>query len=294
MIALLAHGLASPLGPADIAHHAFAAGLSRGERLDHAPVLGRGDDAGRAVGHAVLDGDAPHDRRCRHLLDLARTELGPHTADAVLLCRPLPDPLRWGPDGPPDLPADEVFALGHAAAAAALVRAEQLITTGICRRVLVAAVDSLVDPMSLDWLAAEDRLRGPETPDGLAPGEAAVCWLLGPADPAGLTQVTAGFGPATTARSANADARRWHAAAGDIPSGRDWVDLNGEPRRNRTWGALAHLLHRQDAVTASDGWGDLGAASALAAGSLAVAGGDRPAALWSVSDDGAVGVIALR
>ncbi len=292
MIALLAHGLASPLGPADIACHAFAAGLSRGERLEHAPVLGRGDDAAHAVGHAVLAGEAPHDERCRRLLDLAMAELGPFSADATLLCRPLPDPLRWGPDGPPELPADEVFAIGHAAAA--LRRAEELITGGSCRRVLVAAVDSLLDRQSLDWLAADDRLRGPETPDGVAPGEAAVCWLLGPADPSALVQVTSGFSPGTSERSANRDAQRWLEAAGDLPSARDWVDLTGEPRRNRTWGAVAHRLQRQDAVTASDGWGDLGAAAALAAGSIALAGGERPAVLWSLSDDGAVGVISLR
>jgi len=294
MIALLAHGLASPLGPADIACTALAAGLSRADRLAHAPVLGIGADAAPAVGHAVLTSNSDHAERCRQLITLARAELGPIHADVTLLCRALPDPLRWGPDELPALPADEVFALGHAAPAAALARAETLITNRTCRRVLVVAVDCLVDPASLAWLAATDRLRGPETPDGLAPGEGAVCWLLGPADPSAMAQVSAGFAPAGSLRSANDDAACWLHAAGDVPAGRDWVDLTGEPWRTRAWGAVAHRLRRQDELSPCDGWGDLGAAAAMAAGSVSIAAGLRPAVLWSLAEDGATGVITLR
>jgi hypothetical protein len=287
MIALLAHGLASPLGPADIAGPALAAGLSRAERLAHAPVLGLGEDAAPAVGHAVLDkGD--HEHRCRLLLDMARTELGACQPDAVLLCRPLADPLRWGPDGMPSLPCDEQFALGHAAPAAALLRADELIASRACRRVLIAGVDSLLDPLSLAWLASTDRLRGPETPDGVAPGEAAACWLVGPAEPAALAQIVAGYQPAGP-RSAVADAERWLRAAGDAPRGSDWVDLTGEPWRARAWGRVAHRLGRTGEHTPADGWGDLGSATLLAAGCVA----ERPAMLWSLADDGAAGVVRL-
>ncbi len=282
MISLLAHGLASPLGPADIAAPALAAGLSRAERLPHAPVLGVGEDAAPAVGHSVLD-EGDHGARCRRLLDLARAELGPCRPDAVLLCRPLADPLRWGPDGMPALPCDEQFALGHAGPAAALQRAEQLIAARTCRRVLVAAVDSLIDPLSLAWMAAGDRLRGPETPDGIAPGEAAACWLVGPADPTALAQLEAGF-QITGPRSAADDAERWRQAAG-AAHGHDWVDLTGEPWRARAWGRLG----RSGELTPADGWGDLGAATLLAMGCVAA----RPAVLWSLSDDGAAGVISL-
>lgn len=287
MIALLAHGLASPLGPADIAGPALAAGLSRAERLAHAPVLGVGEDASPAVGHAVLDkGD--HDQRCRRLLDLAREELGPCQPDAVLLCRPLEDPLRWGPDGMPSLPCDEQFALGHAAPAAALLRADELIASRACRRVLIAAVDSLLDPLSLAWLASTDRLRGPETADGVAPGEAAACWLVGPAEPAALAQIVAGFQPAGP-RSAVADAERWLRAAGDTPCGHDWVDLSGEPWRARAWGHVAHRLGRTQEHTPAENWGDLGAASMLAAGCVS----SRPALLWMLGEDGSAGVVHL-
>lgn len=292
MIGLFAHGLASPLGPAEIAAAALAAGLSRGESLPHAPVLGVGEDAAPAVGHAVLADDADHATRCARLLALARGELGPDDADAVLLCRPLPDPLRFGPEGPPTLPADEVFALGHAAPAAALARADELITTRRCRRVLVLAVDSLLDPDSLAWLAAADRLRGPETPDGVAPGEAAAAWLLGPPHPHAIAMVQAGF-QASGERSARDDALRWMRAAGDPPPGRDRVDLPGDPWRARAWGAVAHQWGRADEQVAADGWGDLGAVSALAAGSVCVAAAQRPAVLWSLAEDGAAGVIRL-
>lgn len=287
MIALLAHGLASPLGPADIAGPALAAGLSRAERLAHAPVLGVGEDAAPAVGHAVLD-QGDHAERCQRLLGLARAELGPCQPDVVLLCRPLADPLRWGPDGMPPLPCDEQFALGHAAPAAALLRADELINSRTCRRVLIAAVDSLLDPLSLAWLASTDRLRGPETPDGVAPGEAAACWLVGPAEPAALAQIVAGYQPAGP-RSAVSDAERWLRAAGTVTRGQDWVDLTGEPWRARAWGQVAHRLGRTDERTPADGWGDLGSAAMLAAGCVS----GRPALLWALAGDGAAGVIQL-
>lgn len=287
MIALLALGLASPLGPADIAGPALAAGLSRAERMPHAPVLGIGEDAAPAVGHAVLD-EGDHDQRCRRLLELAREELGPCQPDAVLLCRPLADPLRFGPDGLPSLPCDELFALGHAAPAAALLRADELIASRACRRVLITAVDSLLDPLSLAWLVSTDRLRGPETPDGVAPGEAAACWLVGPAEPSALAQIVAGYQPPGP-RSAVADAERWLSAAGNAVRAQDWVDLTGEPWRARAWGQLAHRLGRTGERSPADGWGDLGSASMLAAGCVAA----RPALLWSLAEDGAAGVIQL-
>ena len=86
MISLLASGLASPLGPADIAAAALAAGLSRAERLPWAPELGVGEEAAPAVGHMVL-AEGGHGERCARLLELARGELGPCAPDAVLLCR---------------------------------------------------------------------------------------------------------------------------------------------------------------------------------------------------------------
>lgn len=300
MIALLGHGLCSPLGPAEVAAAALRADLSRAERFDGAPVLGRGEDAAPAVGHAVLPPATAE--RGAALLALAWDELrrGVPQPDAerVLLCTALPDPLRWGPAGPPELAAAaralagvqacETLALGHAAPAAALQRADELIASRACRRVLVAAVDSLLDPASLAWLAADDRLRGPETPDGLAPGEAAAWWLLGPADPRALAQVEARAIAGDGRRAPRDDGERLLAAAGDAPAATAWTDATGEPWRARAYG----WLRDERALSPADNWGDLGACAALAAGSAALAGG-RPLRIHALSEDGRAGAIRL-
>jgi hypothetical protein len=240
----------------------------------------------------VLSGEADHQTRCTALIALALAELGPVSADRVLLCRALPDPLRDGPDGPCALPADATFALGHAAPAAALAHAQQLIEQRTCRRILLIAVDTLLDPASLDWLAACDRLRGPETPDGVQPGEAAAAWLLGPADPRALAQVEGRYAVGDGRRAPWDDAERWMALAPGVqPS---LTSLAGEPWRGRVWGAVAQRLGLEDGEDDSDGWGDLGAASLLATASALIARGTRPCAVWGMSDDGSAGVIAVR
>lgn len=296
MIGLLAHGLCCPLGPADVAAAAQAAGLSRAERFAPAPVLGCGEDAAPAVGHAVLPPEA--DDRPAALLRLAWAELqrhAPPSAERVLLCLPIPDPLRWGPGEPPDptaavrdlsgIAAIEPIPLGHAAAAAALQRAEELITTRTCRRVLVAAADSLLDQASLAWLAADDRLRGPETPDGVQPGEAAAWWLLGDAEPRAQAILSARR-IAAAGRAPQDDAERLLAAAGEA-TGVDWTDANGEMWRARAYGRLG----RHPCIEPAACWGELGACSALAAATLALR--QRPAVVWSLADDGAAGVIRI-
>lgn len=297
MISLLAHGLCSPLGPSDIAAAALRAGLSRAERFAPAPVLGCGEDAAPAACQAVLP-PGTSDRRAA-LLRLAWEELllGPvQPAERLLLCLPLPDPLRWGPDGPPDAAAAahdlcgvqqvECLPLGQAAAAAAVLRASELIATRSCRRVLIAAVDSLLDPASLAWLAETGRLRGPETPDGVVPGEGAAWWLVAAADPAAMACLAAGHAASDGRRAPQDDADRLLQAGRGL-DGAAWHDGDGEMWRARALGRCGLAEGRQPA----DGWGCLGACSALAAG--CVAAQERPAVLWSLSDDGAAGAIRL-
>ena len=72
----------------------------------------------------------------------------------------------------------EVICLGHAGALAAVGRARALIDAGRLERVIVLAVDSYLDPMTLDWLAASHRLKTVETSVGLLPGEAAAAFLV--------------------------------------------------------------------------------------------------------------------
>ena len=73
----------------------------------------------------------------------------------------------------------EVVSSGHAGAAVALQRGMELMRQGI-RRVLVIAADSYLDPYSLDWLANSGRLKTPDNPAGLIPGEAGACFLCEP------------------------------------------------------------------------------------------------------------------
>jgi hypothetical protein len=300
VIALLAHGLCSPLGPAEIAAAALRADLSRASQFPDAPLLGFGEDAAPAVCHAVLPPGIAD--RSAVLLQLAWQELlrcsTTPAAERLLLCQALPDPLRWGPDGPPDhssiatrisgITACERLELGHAGPAAALLRAEALIAARTCRRVLIAAVDSLLDPASLAWLAADERLRGPETPDGLAPGEAAAWWLVGQADPQALAHLEAGYVSTDGHRAPRDDGERLLAASGQGEAAEDWIDATGDMWRARALG----WLRRDAAVTPADGWGDLGACSALAAGSL-VLHGQRPARVWSLAEDGSAGCVRI-
>jgi 3-oxoacyl-[acyl-carrier-protein] synthase I len=67
---------------------------------------------------------------------------------------------------------------GNAGGIAAIERAVALLGQRACERVIVLAADSFVDSLSLDWLAETRRLKGPDNPVGLSPGEAASCILL--------------------------------------------------------------------------------------------------------------------
>lgn len=53
-------------------------------------------------------------------------------------------------------------------------------------RVAILAVDSLLDTLSLEWLAEHDRLKCPAVPAGLMPGEAGVALLIERAGAQGL------------------------------------------------------------------------------------------------------------
>lgn len=67
---------------------------------------------------------------------------------------------------------------GHASVAHALLLARDLLQTAGISRVLIVAADSYLDALTLEWLAANRRLKSPENPAGLAPGEAGACLLV--------------------------------------------------------------------------------------------------------------------
>lgn len=88
--------------------------------------------------------------------------------------RPLLEALR--------LPIDErnadILCVGPAGAIQAIHQANRWMTPRGLERLIVIAVDSYCDPLTLEWLAGYRRLKTPENPCGLIPGEAGACFLL--------------------------------------------------------------------------------------------------------------------
>lgn len=297
-LSLVASALVSPLGPAAVAAAALRGGLSRATTLPWAPVLGLADAATPAVGHPAVEASADDAERLQALLAALPA---PPAAEAIIAVLPLPSPTRQRVEAQATITAwagrtpTLVLEGGHAGLAAALVEAERR-----QQRVLVVAVESLLGTEALAWLHADERIRGPDTPFGLAPGEAAAWWLVGPGP--GLARLRAGWVAGDGRRAPLDDAERWWQAAqqaGLDPAHPRWdlVDLTGEPWRDRVWGGLAPRLGDAPVLHPAAGWGDLGAVSAVAAGCAALAWrGPRPTAtgLWNLAEDGSAGVVTVE
>lgn len=228
------------------------------------------------------------------------------------------DPLRWRNAGPPPAPGAEAGASpgsteratglwsgltrarvmpglpplmqvedrGHTAFHRALAHAARDLRAGTVDAALVLAVDSLLDPAALGLLEASGRLKTPNDPAGLQPGEAAGFVVLG-RDAAGAAaslslralafsrepQTDAAEGPPTGQGIAQAlhDAARHLAFSRLLPL---WAvsDHNGEPSRAMDWGqALVHIGSQQTldlqgaTLFPAAAVGDTGAASGLVA-----------------------------
>jgi 3-oxoacyl-[acyl-carrier-protein] synthase-1 len=181
---------------------------------------------------------------------------------------------------------------GRVALASAFRLAGEMLSARRCARVLVAAVDSYLDPLSIDWLWRAGRLKLSDAPAGLSPGEAGACLLveadwaarergartifhvrgLGEAkDPDAHTDRDAvGRGLAKAALSSLAEAGITEAFCGDIVS-----DHNGESWRAIEYGGACTLLKSRFGTSIREIFpaqsiGDVGAASAAVA--LCVAG----------------------
>ncbi|OJT24230.1 hypothetical protein BO221_13695 [Archangium sp. Cb G35] len=225
---------------------------------------------------------------------------------------------------------DEFILGGHTATAVGLRRAQELLSERRCSRVLLIAVDSWLDAISLQWLADDRRLHSAELPTGLRPGEAAACLLVedtASAKRRGAT-VVARIDGVETARPASQidpdDAIGWRtgtapemarhlaaairSAAGVTKvrstfSGDIMVDLNGESWRANAWGhTRAHLTSTLGSireVIPATSIGDVGAASGALGVCIAARSWTRKYALTehalvcNTSDSGVVGAIAL-
>jgi 3-oxoacyl-[acyl-carrier-protein] synthase-1 len=102
-------------------------------------------------------------------------------------------------------------------------------------RVLILAVDSLLDTLTLEWLAAGHRLKSPSTPMGLMPGEAAAAMIV---ERQGSTARAGGLGVAV------------RTAAETAPQGER--ELTGAVRGERLATVLAECLANL-AAPAGDG-----------------------------------------
>ncbi len=164
----------------------------------------------------------------------------------------------------------------------ALIAARDELKSGGLERVIVVAVDSLVDATALQWLGDQSRLKCDVDPTGLTPGEAAVAIMV----EAPSAAAARGAKPLAELRSLAVSETKGLAAGnqgkalaqaiektikesqlGSAYSDPAIVDLNGENWRAEQLGYAVARVPR--AAWSSDGWiipamstGDVGAASA--------------------------------
>ncbi|WP_164002338.1 hypothetical protein [Pyxidicoccus caerfyrddinensis] len=172
------------------------------------------------------------------------------------------------------------FPAGHVGVATALEQAARIIEGDRAERCLIVAVDSYLEPDTLDWLASRHRLKHGGNPVGLMPGEAGIALLLeapravearrGHVDAWVQGIALADTGSPRDARSARRDgivlADTLASMSPTSPFRGDVVaDLNGEEWRARELGgALARLgpgLSDARLILPATSLGDVGAAS---------------------------------
>ncbi|WP_157770497.1 hypothetical protein [Corallococcus macrosporus] len=232
--------------------------------------------------------------------------------------RPLLDALGLA------LPDAKVWVVdqGPAGTATAVQQASGELWRAGFERVLVLAVDSLVDPEALRMLDEEGRLKVGDNPVGLMPGEAGACFLLeqeeavrrrGAAPLALVTGVATAeerlhlYAGHVSQGAGLAACLREVLARGPVPArfeGDLYSDLNGEEWRAREWGTA--LVRLGDALGAHGvqlpcvSVGDVGAASGALGVCLSVhaftRGHSRTAQSLVVSSSpwGAVGCLRLH
>lgn len=175
---------------------------------------------------------------------------------------------------------------GHAGPALMLHQALLALRTRQWSRCLLGALDSLVDEQALEWLHETGRLKAPDTPDGIVPGEAGVFIMLERFDEArrrGANILAVATEVAVTHEAQHfltghpSSALAQVAALSQIlspqhaPAPREVLlinDHNGETYRANEWGSLLIRLAAQfPSVRVNAAWfpamcfGDTGAAS---------------------------------
>jgi 3-oxoacyl-[acyl-carrier-protein] synthase I len=348
MMKITAVGLASSLGGIVQAAAAFRAGITRAQAIPWLSATGHDGEPVAVIGHPArplvegLDGFAAWLRLARFAWDdcwsnTAANGSRPQRPDGigVILVMPRIHLARhgWEDDDHAAL-LDEhvtarllaqvglaisqdhraVFACDHSGTAQAFLLAEERLASGSWRKAIVLAVDSLIDPSSVIWLAEQGRLKDIGSSHGIAPGEAAVCLMLEPEDGSGgITVMSSAVHTDVSSRSRPDPitvAAHWRSLLPadmnqpDRPPVDHWLDHTGEEWRALSWG---HLLSSSPLGQTNpwihlpaEGFGTTGAASGALACALAVRAFRRRYAktdeslVWSVDDAGATSLIHLR
>lgn len=178
-------------------------------------------------------------------------------------------------------PANQLLVLeAHAGVLLSLTAASRAIEERRVARVLVVGVDSLVKEVDLEWLQSRGRLKTPDDPTGLEPGEGAAAILVESEDEARrrkakvlawLDSVQVGQEAQTRAEGHRGTGRALaDAIRGAMGSRRDvglvFADLDGTSDRAWEWGmAVSRLASTIDLPAAPEtiasSIGDTGAAS---------------------------------
>ncbi|ATB41513.1 hypothetical protein CYFUS_006979 [Cystobacter fuscus] len=264
-------------------------------------------------------GDTAFFRQTALLLCLSPTRRDDFDFQDELIAEQLPSRLLR--HGGLALPVQNVSVLqaGHASGLLALQQASQFLQERRFQRTLVLGIDSLVDEDTLQWLASRRRLKTPEHPMGLMPGEAAAAVLLETGTEAArrnasLLGTLAAVGMGRTVGEARRGAESGRALtqavrqawpAGAPPVGDIYGDVNGEHARALEWGFAqsvlreTHPLERTHLHAPAECLGDTGAASGLISVCAVLQGfargyahGDQ-ALVWSSSDSGELAAARL-
>jgi 3-oxoacyl-[acyl-carrier-protein] synthase I len=224
---------------------------------------------------------------------------------------------------PPSGTWRRAFPVGHAGFASAVAAALELLSRGDIRACIVGGVDSLCDAVAVDALATAQKLKTPDNPVGLQPGEAAAFVLLEHPEMARQRSArvlarVAGVGIATQPHIGKeeplgqgllAALQQLLAATGPVtPGGAFFVlDRNGETARANDWGyCLQRMTSRMPGLLPAVQWdpatslGDTGAASGAIGAQLAIrafARGYAPALcgiVISASDGGSRAALRLE
>ncbi len=358
---ITAVGLASSLGGIIQAAAAFRAGITRAQDLPWVTAHAHDGERQLVVGHPArpivegLDGFAAWLRLALlawddcwgssgvasarlpiqtdglgFILVMPRMQLGRHGWEVddpgALLDEHLSAALlsRVGVAIPPT--HRSVISCDHTGVAQAMERARERLMAGDWRRAVIMAVDSLLDPSSIRWLAEHGRLKGAGNPNGIAPGEAAVCLVVESPDQSpmgsvtGVEVISAAVHPAdfTAPRPSPVEvAKRCHQVflQCDESSGSEssesgdrtvdhYLDHTGEEWRALVWGnllAMSVIGRSQHKVWyPAGGFGATGAVSGALGCALALRAFQRgyakaaDALVWSTDDSGGTGVIHLR